>query len=445
MSATSKPRPRDWHPLADSDPIPGDPQEIRDEVSHMKGVASSLRDQAERLRSIKDDDELKGKYAGKLRDESEVLEKHLREVASRYERVHVHLSKWANELEHFQEQADKVLANAKKEQEELDAEKAKKDTGDSSTPHPSESGTEGDPLRKYRDQLNSITGDRDERAGHYAKKIRNEIDDIIEDSFWDDIKGWIHENIDKIKWVLDALGWAASILGTLAPFLAFIPVIGPFIGAIAVGLSILIAASRFVLFLAGEASMAEVLMDCVGLVAFAAGTKMLSKLKIADRAVKAASQAQRTERLKAALRANRAARDEITRVMATTSDDGLREFARQTLNRMRKEMSQNAGRVTDEAPVTPSRLEHLGFGDSEARSVIENIRRNSDTFSDAATAAGKSENYYKIAVGAAVTGATADVTDKTLGESPVFPDKPFNETYENFKGETGKLAEDSHW
>ncbi|QER84909.1 putative T7SS-secreted protein [Streptomyces tendae] len=445
MSTSSKPRPRDWHPLAESDPVPGDPEEIRDEVTHMKSVATTLRDQAERLRKIKNDDELKGKYAGKLRDESEVLEKHFREVASRYERVQVHLNKWATELEQFQEDADKILTTAKKEQERLKAEKTKEEANAEGTPQSSASETEGDPLHEYRVKLSGITGDRDDRAAHYASKIRDEIDDIIEDSFWDDIKGWIHDNIDRIKWVLDALGWAASVLGTLAPFLAFIPIIGPFIAGLAVGLSIFIAASRFVLFLAGEASLTEVLMDCVGLVAFAAGTKMLVKLKTASKAVKTAAKEQRRQRLKEALRVNRSVRNEITRVMATTSDDGLREFGRQTMNRMRKEISQNAGRVADETPLRPSHLEQLGFGDAEARSLINGIRRNAETFPDAAAVAERSETYYKVAVGTAVTGATADVADKALGESPVFPGKPFNETYENFKGETGKLPEDTHW
>ncbi|MFE2276991.1 hypothetical protein ACFXAE_06935 [Streptomyces sp. NPDC059454] len=445
MSTSSKPRPRDWHPLADSDPVPGDPEEIRDEVTHMKSVATTLREQAGRLRDIKNDDELKGKYAGKLREESEVLEKHLREVASRYERVHVHLTKWANELEGFQTEAGKVLTSAKKEQEQLEAEKNKKESDEEGTPKPTASDIEGDPLHKYRVKLGTITSDRDDRAAHYASKIRDEIDDIIEDSFWDDVKGWIHDNIDKIKWVLDALGWAASILGTLAPFLAFIPIIGPLIGGIAIGISIFIAASRLILFFAGEASLTEVIMDCVGLVAFATGTKMLANLRIASKAVNTASKAQRTDRLKESLRVSRSVRNEITRVMATTSDDGLREFGRQTLNRMRKEMSQNAGRVADETPLRPSHLEQLGFGNSDARSVINSIRRNSETFPSAAAAAGKSETYYKVAVGAAVTGATADVVDKTFGESPVLPGKPFNSTYENFKGETGMLSEDTHW
>ncbi|MFF7310286.1 putative T7SS-secreted protein [Streptomyces sp. NPDC008137] len=441
MSASSKPRPRDWQPLVDSDPVPGDPEEIRDEVKHMKAVASSLRDQSDRLKAIKRDDELKGKYAAKLRDDSEVLEKHLREVASRYERVHVHLSNWANELEHYQGEADKVLDNAKRKQEELDTERAKKDTGDGKTPSPSESGTEGDPLREYRNKLDDIVGDRDRRAAHYAKEIRNEIDDIIEDSPWDDIKGWIHENIDSIKWVLDFAGWAATALAFLAPFVAFIPIIGQI--AIAISVGVLLA--RMVLFAAGEASLGDVIMDAVGLVTFGVGVKMLAKLKMADKAVKTAAQVQRRDRIKVSLRVNRAARDELTRVIATTTDDGLKNFARGALNRMRKEMSQNAGRVTDEAPVRPNSLERLGFGDDGARSSIENIRRNSELFPDAAASVGKSEAYYNTAVAAAVTGATADVADKSLGKSDVLPDKMYSETYDSFKGDFMKLPEDTHW
>ncbi|UXY29161.1 hypothetical protein [Streptomyces sp. HUAS TT20] len=60
MSTSSKPRPRDWHPLADSDPVPGEPEEIRDEVKHMVQVAENLRAQANPLRGIKDDKMLYG-------------------------------------------------------------------------------------------------------------------------------------------------------------------------------------------------------------------------------------------------------------------------------------------------------------------------------------------------------------------------------------------------
>ncbi|MFF4566008.1 hypothetical protein [Streptomyces sp. NPDC001435] len=435
MSASSKPRPRDWHPLADSDPVPGDPEEIRDEVKHMVQVAENLRAQAKLLRGIKDDNELKGKYATKLREESEVLEKHLREVAGRYERVNGHLTNWADELEDFQSDADKVLANAKREQEELEADKAKKESGEGN----SGKAPDDDPLQKYRTQLDRITGDRDDRAAHYAGEIGDQLNDVIEDSWWDDFKGWIHDNIDTIKFVLDALGWAATILGFIALFI-------PGLNLLVIGISIFIAASRFLMYAAGEASLTEVLVDCVGLVTMALGVGMLSKLKIANNAVKTASKAQRLDRLKAAVRANKSARESIQRVIAESSDDGLRQFGRQTLNRMRREILDNAGRVSDEAAEMPlSRLERLGLGDSDARALVENIRKNTGTFPNAASALGRSEAYYRTAVGAAAFGTAADFTDKALGESPVFPDKPFYTPYEDGKGELWKLPQDTHW
>ncbi|MFD0210167.1 hypothetical protein ACFVH9_13785 [Streptomyces hirsutus] len=48
MTPTSKRRPVDWQPLCESDPVPGDPEEIRAEVKHMVSVAKKLRDQAKK-------------------------------------------------------------------------------------------------------------------------------------------------------------------------------------------------------------------------------------------------------------------------------------------------------------------------------------------------------------------------------------------------------------
>ncbi|MGH4032442.1 putative T7SS-secreted protein [Actinomycetota bacterium Odt1-20B] len=458
MTASSKHRPRDWHPIAESDPVPGDPEEIRAEVKHMVGVASSLREQARLLRGIDDDNELKGKYANSLREESGVLEKHLREVAGRYERVHGHLTNWADDLEDFQSRADKVLTEARQRQDEVEAEKKKQENdakhgsgdgdkgkgkGDKGSGD-KESGSSGgdsdaDPLREFRDRLETIKGERDDRARHHAGKIRDQLDDVIEDSWWDNVKGWIHENVEAIKLVLDVLGWVATIAGILALFI-------PGLNLLVIALSVAVALTRLVMFAAGEASLAEVLVDCIGLVTMGVGVRMLSKLKVADKVLKGASKAQRLSRLKSAVRANKAAREEMARVIATTGDDGLRSFARQSMNRMRREILDNAGRVSDEAPVRLNRLERMGLGDSDARAAVENIRRNAGTFPESgAQVIGKSENYYKVAVGAAATGTAADVTDKALGESPTLPDKPFYAPYEDGKGELWKLPADTHW
>ncbi|MCF2435136.1 hypothetical protein LV779_13055 [Streptomyces thinghirensis] len=219
MTPTSKRRPVDWQPLCDSDPVPGDPEEIRTEVEHMISVAKKLRDQAKNLKAISDDETLKGKYVKALQEQSSTLEKHMREVAGRYERVHGHLTKWSNELEDFQGDADTILRQAKEKQEEVEAEKAKKSASeDKDVPQASPSGTSpaDDPLQSYRTRLHTVTGDRDSRANHHAGKIRDEIDDVIEDSWWDDVKGWVHDNADWIKTVLDGLGWIATIAGIVA-------------------------------------------------------------------------------------------------------------------------------------------------------------------------------------------------------------------------------------
>ncbi|MCK8435751.1 hypothetical protein G3I77_22865 [Streptomyces sp. D2-8] len=69
---------------------------------------------------------------------------------------------------------------------------------------------------EYRLQLSRITSERDERASHWADKIRDELDDAIEDSFWDDAKGWLHDNADLFKTIGDLVGDLSGILGMLA-------------------------------------------------------------------------------------------------------------------------------------------------------------------------------------------------------------------------------------
>jgi hypothetical protein len=247
----------------------------------MKSVASSLREQARLLRGIGDDNELKGEYAGSLREKSGDLEKRLSDVAKRYENVHGYLTSWAGELEEFQRQADKVLANAKKAQEEADADKKKATAGE---PSPSPSGTDHDPLSSYRIQLNRITSERDERAGHFAGKIRDQLDDAIEDSFWDDVKGWVHDNADVFKMVGDVLGDMSGILGMLAIITMPFPPLGAIFATAAVVTSGLALLSH----LLAKAGGADVDWLTVGLDALGSipGIGAFSKgVKVADGAV----------------------------------------------------------------------------------------------------------------------------------------------------------------
>ncbi|AVH55829.1 MULTISPECIES: DUF308 domain-containing protein [Streptomyces] len=450
MVTSSKTRPRDWNPLADSDPVPGDPEEIRAEVKHMKGVAASLREQARMLRGIGDDNELKGKYAGKLKEESGTLEKHLREVAGRYERVHGHLTNWANDLEDFQTQADGVLRRAKEKQEEVDAERAKKQSGDSDKPKPSESGDEGDPLRDFRDQLDRIKEDRDSRARHHAKQIRDQLDDVIEDSWWDDIKGWVHENADWIKVVIDVLGWIATIVGVIA---MFIPGLNIAVFLLIAGL--IVVGTRLLLVASGDASWMDVAMDSVGLLTMGMGRLGVSLLKGANSATKAAAAVSRVGKLKDGIRAHSRVMDELGRTIATTSDDATRAFSRELRTFIRKKILDDAGRISTD-PQLSKLAKAANLGDDEAASLYANIAKNGAAFPDAVSSASRigANAGYGLSLAGAYIGTGADLIDKTFGQSDAIaaahekfgtPDKPFSETYNDWKANTWKPPVDTHW
>ncbi|WP_217170157.1 putative T7SS-secreted protein [Streptomyces sp. AC512_CC834] len=291
-------RPVDWHPLAEKDPIPGDPEDIRDEVTRKKNLASTLRDQAAILRKAADGDALKGKYADKIREKSGDLEKRFRETAGRYERVVGDLGNWANELEGFQERADGILRAAKQADEEHAAEVKKKEAeakkdGDKKAPEETDPGSH---LASYHKQLNQVISERDSRARHYAENIDDDISDIIKDSGWENFKDWVHKHADTIKSVIEVLSWAATIIGTIA--LLFTPVgwLATVIAVTAIGLTALVGVGHTVLALSGEGSWTDVAMDVFALATLGFGSVAMKGVKAATTALKSASRAGRFQR-----------------------------------------------------------------------------------------------------------------------------------------------------
>jgi hypothetical protein len=447
VTATSKRRPVDWQPLCESDPIPGDPDEIRAEVKHMISVAEKLRAQSRNLRTISNDETLKGEYVKKLREESSTLEKHMREVASRYERVHGHLTKWSDALEIYQADADKVLHRAKQNQEEFEAEKAKKsNSGGGKSPHASPSGE--DHLESYRKQLNDIIGDRDTAANDYAGKIRLEIDDVIEDSWWDNVKGWVHDNADLIKAFIDVLGWVATAAGFLA--LAI-----PLLGWVVLGIAALTIGLRLLLVASGDATWTDVIFDVVGALLVVGGLGAAAKLASGAKATVNAAQAARTAGLKSGLRGARSILDETGRMMTKMSSGPGKQALGAARNAMRKSISQNVGLVT-KGPMRVSPLSTvLHLGDKQMAGMAKMLQANKAVFPAAAgAAADKAYKSYQMGLGIAWTGMGMDVMDKALGKSDLTSltkeefgtvEKPYNEAYSDWKDNTLKPAPDTHW
>ncbi|MFF5574120.1 hypothetical protein ACFZDB_28810 [Streptomyces luteogriseus] len=449
MTPTSKRRPVDWQPLCDSDPVPGDPEEIRAEVKHMESVAKKLRDQAKNLQAISGEDTLKGKYVKRLREESGTLEKHMREVASRYERVHGHLTTWSNELEDFQSDADKVLHQAKEKQGEIEAEKKKEAaSADKDTPQPSASGTDHDPLQSYRNRLNDITGERDTRANHHARKIRAEIEDVIEDSWWDDVKGWVHDNADLIKAFIDVLGWIATIAGFVALAIPGLNLLVLGIAALTIGLRLLLVAS-------GDATWTDVIFDVVGGLLVVGGLGAAAKLASGAKATVGAAQAARTAGLSRGLRGVKGILDETGRMMTKMPQGAGRQALGTARNAMRKSISQNVGLVA-KSPLRVSPLSTLvHLGDKEMAGMAKMLQANKAAFPEAAgAAADKAYKAYQAGLGVAWTGMAMDVTDKALGKSDLTSltdekfgtgEKPYNAAYSDWKDNTLKPAPDTHW
>ncbi|MFE5599895.1 putative T7SS-secreted protein [Streptomyces coelicoflavus] len=291
-------RPTDWHPLTEKDPIPGEPEDIRDEVTRMKNLASTLRDQASILRQAADGDALKGKYADKIREKSGDLEKRFRETASRYERVVGDLGNWANDLEGFQERADSVLRAAKQADEEHAAEMKKKkaeakNDGDNKVPEESNPNSHLAPFRK---QLNQVISDRDSRARHYAENIGSDISDIIKDSGWENFKDFVHEHADMIKSVVEVLSWAATIIGVIALLFTPVGLLATLITVTAISLTALVGVGHTLLALSGDGSWTDVAMDVFALATLGFGSVAMKGLKAATTTLKTASRAGRFQR-----------------------------------------------------------------------------------------------------------------------------------------------------
>lgn len=262
-------RPHDWHPLTAGDPVPGDPAAILEEVAHIRQIAAMLRTEARDLRAIAEGHGLKGRYAEALRDGARELELRLRETAERYERVHSGLSGWAHELEEFQTQAGHVLRSARAAADAA----ASDDPGEDSTaPH--------------RAALAGITAQRDERARHYAARIRDEIDDTIKDSWWEGVKDAVDDHAGAISFVVDAMSWVATGIALAA--ITMTP--AGWIAGLAVWLTCGVLAGHLLLASSADGSWADVAMDVFGLLTMQVGTIALTKLRGVRDATKLAAE-----------------------------------------------------------------------------------------------------------------------------------------------------------
>jgi hypothetical protein len=409
-----------------SDPVPGDPDAVLGEVDRMKSLAAMLRAEARNLRVIGADEgtggELKGRYADALRDGARELEVRLRETAERYERVHGHLTGWAYELEGFQADADRILRAAQAAQ--ADAAQADADDGSAG---------------RHRTSLAKVEGLRDERAAHYARRIRHELNDTIKDSWWERRKHSLDTFKDAISFTLDVLSWAATGIAIAA--IIFTP--AGWVTALALWLSVGVLTGHALLAAAGLASWADVTMDIFGLLAMGVGTVALGGLRNVRTATKFAAELAAEERAaEAAARATRSLRDRTSAVVnrhgATRAARAVARHQRNVARAATRRAAREAGAGEAARPMAEaSRWETVGVGgDKETANLFKDVERMRAAYPESEgvrRASEGAEGYRRVFRGAWGTSSAVDVGDKLTGESDLFPMKPSVGAYSEAK------------
>ncbi|MEU7584645.1 hypothetical protein AB0B50_44545 [Streptomyces sp. NPDC041068] len=403
-------RPVDWHPLADSDPVPGSVKDIDDEVEHMKRVAKKLRDQAEKLHKIAKKEGLKGKYSDKLTEGAAELGKKLDQTAERYEGVKTHLSGWADDLRGIQSAADAALDLAKSDK------------------------------KQAKEDLEKATKRYEGRADHYATLIENAIDDDpLTDSWWDNVKDWIDKNAGWLKVVIEVASYVATALAIAAIFVS-----GIGIGVVlAAGIAVLVA--RVVMAAAGQGSWADVALDVFALATMGLGRGAVSGLKAGQAATRlAAGQGARKAAAGAAKNSMNKVYGQAGRTLADKGASKAQKRAAREAIEQADALAAKAGagaeKVATKAPLPKvSKMDILkAGGDKDAAVAYKDIVKTRAAYAgdDAVHTAGQgAESYLRHNQQVFLSGQGIDLGGKALGSSDTVTDKPYFAPFQDYKNE----------
>lgn len=279
-------RPTDWSPLAGSDPVRGDPDEIERAAKSLTDVAEEITRQAANLRKLSTAEGWDADAGRTFADSARELAGQLDKAHGRYATAGGALTRYAPELRHAQSVADAALTEAKQAQTTINANRPPTHplTG---PPTPEETTAERrrqyahdegiSALQAARRKLDDATHHRDEHAGRAARAISDSIDDDgLKDSRWDKFKNWIHEHADILKTIAKIAEIVATVLSTIAlaiswiPFLDFLSPVLLTLAALASGVALV---CNLMLALSGDGSWLDVAVDLFAVVTFGYGAK----------------------------------------------------------------------------------------------------------------------------------------------------------------------------
>lgn len=295
-------RPRDWHPVADNDPIPGDPDRMAALGRQLRKTAEELDRQIRNLKAVADVEAWDNKSGKEFREKAKGNVKKLEAAFKRYDtaataigsevvevgggyqdRLHARPGNYASDLNRAQEIADQALKDAKDADERKgatqktldglsDKGKKKEDAAKDRKDLEDKRDAAGDEIDAAREKINEAKRIRDDAA----KRARDSIDavinhDSLKDGFWDTL----------VKAIADVTSFIATWCGILSLVVGWIPVIGQalagVLGAIAMIATLINFVATFVQVLQGNAEWLDLGIAALGFVMMGVG-KGFSKI-----------------------------------------------------------------------------------------------------------------------------------------------------------------------
>jgi uncharacterized protein YukE len=361
-----------WSPLAEADPVPGDPILIEELSRRLSGTGLDLREQAARLEGLNSADIWRGDAAEAFERIRAALPPSLRTVAERYERAARAVGDYAVELRYAQADARQALQRARdaeaamdegamgmravQRQVELNAREADRwNTANPDLPSrqpaqvfsPDYSGM----YAAGEDQLAAarrLLGDACDVRNTAAQRAAARVDDAARDELENTVLSWAGRGVrhagtrvtelpgfDEVTTLASTVATAA---GLAALALAWVPVIGQTLAVIAVGAGVIALAGNLAKLAAGTGSWGSVALDALSLATMGVGRAAT----VAARGSRAAAEA--------SLRGTQAARSQQALWLSTTKEgrrlqhlNSLRAVPRGRLAEYRSLQAQYAG------------------------------------------------------------------------------------------------------
>lgn len=439
----------EWHLLGhDSDPVPGDWEQIKAEASHLSSVAEQISRQVARLREIEDDDQiLRGEYADGLKQSCGDLADDLDRVHGRFEDVGTELAGWWSPVMTARTQTWNALQDAEAAQQVMDANPAP-DPAKPGSPPATDAEKDAEEIRSGK--FDGAAGDLaaakrafddamstyDDKAKKVADAIKDASDDDMKDSRWDKFKNWVDANAGWLKKVADII----SIVVTVVAVIALFCTPAGWILAVVAGIALLGVGIRFALAASGNGSWADFALDLVGVLTLGTG-------KIAIALAKGSRLA--SLRVVGKYAGNLARTDAIANARSLLQNARWFNKPMVWLTRSNPLSRWIAGRgaytstrlswLTKELPEV-TRIEKVLAGlDDTGAAMLKEVNAIKTAFPGLTAKA--LENYSRatsVAVNAGRTGAAVDAMDKFLGSNDLIPGLeypglgPYNDAKDHF-------------